>query len=67
MLDASGLFGFFGVVPAIQRAYEVASDAAEAFEAEFAIAFVAAAAWADIAFDNTGEATNWVAIDRMVN
>lgn len=35
MLDASGLFGFFGVVPAIQRAYEVASDAAEAFELAF--------------------------------
>ena len=35
MLDASGLFGFFGVVPAIQRAYEVTGDTAETFEFTF--------------------------------
>ena len=35
VLDAGRFFGFFGVVPAVQCADEVAGDAAEAFEFAF--------------------------------
>lgn len=36
MFDASGFFGFFGVVPTIKSADEVAGDAAQAFKFAFA-------------------------------
>ena len=35
MFDASALFGFFGVVPAIESTYQVAGDAAETFKFAF--------------------------------
>lgn len=35
MLDAGAFFGFFGVIPAVQSAYEIAGDAAQALEFAF--------------------------------
>ena len=67
MLNAGSFLGFFAIVPAFERADEVTSDAAEALKAILAIRFVAATAWTDIAFDDTREATNWVAVDWVVD
>ena len=65
VLDAGGFLGFFTVVPALEATYEIAGDAAEALKEN--IVFDTAAGWAAISFDDTGKATDRVAIDRMVD
>ena len=66
MLYASSFLGFLAIIPAFEGTYEVAGNAAKTLEAKLAICFVATTTWADIAFDASGEPTNWVAIDWVV-
>ena len=65
MFDAGLFLGFFSVVPAVQSAHKIAGDAAEAFK--WYVTLDAAAGWAAIARDDTGEATDWVAVYWMVD
>ncbi len=67
VFDASGFLGALCIIPALERTYEVAGNAAEAFKAIFAIMFVASTARASITFDNAGVATDRVAIDWVVD
>ena len=67
MFDASSLFGAFCIIPALERAYEITGNAAETFEALFAIRLTTATAWTDIAFDDTSVTTDWVTINWMVD
>ena len=67
MLDTSGLFGFFAVVPTFERADEVAGNAAEALKEDIPFGFKAATARATIALDDAGETADRVAVDGVVD
>ena len=67
VLDAGSFLSLLAIVPALERADEVTGDAAEAFEATFAITFFAAAAWAGFTLDDAREAADWVTVNWVVD
>ena len=67
VLDASSLLGLLAIIPALERADEVTGDAAETFEATFAVTFFAATVWTSVALDDAGEAADWVAVNWVVD
>ena len=66
MFEAVTFFGPFGIVEPIERAHQVAGDAADAFELGPAIALLAVAFGAT-AVDDAGIAAHRVAVDRMID
>ena len=65
VFNAGFFFSFLSVVPAIEGTYEVTGDAAEALKRH--IAFFAATGWTDVARDDAGEATDWIAVYWVVD
>jgi hypothetical protein len=67
VFDAGSFLSLLAIVPAFEGTDEVASNTAETFEAAFAIAFFAAAVWTGVALDDAREATDWIAVNWVVD
>ena len=65
VFDAGGFLGFFTIVPAFERADEVAGDATEAFERN--VTFFPTARGTAGTRDDTGETADGIAVDGVID